>query len=925
MTKAGLLSYLASKDGFDSTHPDRTWFVFCACILLGTLLIDVYTPAGIPASLLYILAVAAVGMVPGSRIHWIVAAISTGLTVVGLYGASAESVGWIEVTNRAISISAIWLAAWIVSRWQKGARSRSHDLSVRLRSLLTHSQTIIFVKDLQGRYLEVSEQFLALIDAPADLVIGKTDHELFPHHIADSYRQHDCEVVHAGGVLNFEEHTLLKGEPRFFVVRKFPLRDEAGRIVAIGGVATDMTARLQAEVARHEAQERLDLVVAATQTGIWDWDMQTNRIYYCPFWKGSLGYEESEISDSLAEWEARLHPDDKARVFALVDDYLSGRIASYQLEHRLRHKNGTYRWIHSVAVLQRDEAGRPRRLTGSHVDITERKQAAHALAQSESTLRSFFDSGVMMMGIIELYPGDILHISDNRCAAGFFGTTPELIQGRRDSELGVPSATIALWSRHYEESGRTKQPVRFEYCHPDLSSAVEKRVSVTVCWIGTGPSGRDRYSYVVEDVTESRCMETTLAETAERYRGVVTALAEGIVLHDAQGRIMACNPSAERILGLSAGQLMGRTPDDADWQAIHPDGRPFDCELRPPTLTLRTGLPCSDVVMGIRRPTGELRWISINTQALICPDGGPPSGVVGSFHDITERRRAEQALLDVQTQLERRVRERTARIHELEHQRSQAETVAALGHLAADIAHEVNNPLAGIKNAFYLVKQGISAEHRHYRFVELIDREIQRLAAIVKKMYTLYQDGASDQWQATKVSDLLQNVATLLDYKLVSRRIRLRTEMELTCPIVTLPRADLFQVLLNLVQNAIDASPADAEVVLQVAQQGDMLHWSVMDHGTGIAPEVLPHIFEPFFTTKSADGRQGLGLGLSVSRRLICAMGGRIEVHTQPAGGSIFTVIHPLDLTGGARQQDAMPAMNKEQDDDDYAKTHSHC
>ena len=120
MTKAGLLSYLASKDGFDSTHPDRTWFVFCACILLGTLLIDVYTPAGIPASLLYILAVAAVGMVSGSRIHWAVAAISTGLTVSGLSWSWSGGIAWVEVTNRAISIGAIWLTAWIVSRWQKG-------------------------------------------------------------------------------------------------------------------------------------------------------------------------------------------------------------------------------------------------------------------------------------------------------------------------------------------------------------------------------------------------------------------------------------------------------------------------------------------------------------------------------------------------------------------------------------------------------------------------------------------------------------------------------------------------------------------------------------------------------------------------------------------------------------------------------------
>ncbi|MBX3124982.1 MAG: PAS domain S-box protein, partial [Nitrospira sp.] len=530
-------------------HSGRPWYAFCASILLATLLIDLSAPAGISASLLYLLAVAAVGMVSGSSMHWIVAAISTGLTVVGLYGATPESIGWIELTNRAMSIGAAWVTAWIVSQWKKGARSHAHDVSIRLRSLLTHSQTIIFVKDLQGRYLEVSEQFLASVGAPAEQVIGKTDHELFPQDIADSYRQHDCKVLHTGEVMSFEEDALLNNDPRFYVVRKFPLRDEGGRIIAVGGVATDMTARLQAEVARHEAQERLDLVVAATQTGIWDWDMQANTMYYSPRWKSSLGYEEQEISNSPSEWETRLHPDDRARAFALVDDYLSGRIASYELQHRLRHKDGTYRWIHTCAVLQRDEEGRPRRMTGSHVDITERKRAEEALSRSESTLRSFFESGVMMMGVVELQDGDILHLSDNRCAASFFGTTSELMQGQLASKLGAPPDTIALWHRHYEMSRESAQSVRFEYPHSDPTSGTERYLSVSVCWIGTGPSERHRYSYVAEDVTEARRTKTALVETAERYRGVVTALAEGIVLQNAQGQIIACNPSAEQILG----------------------------------------------------------------------------------------------------------------------------------------------------------------------------------------------------------------------------------------------------------------------------------------------------------------------------------------------------------------------------------------
>ena len=904
---------------------ERQCYALCAVIMAGTAVVDVYTPLGLVAGVGYLAAVVVAGLAPSQRFPYIVAAISTGLILLGGYWSESGGILWIGVTNRAISIGAIWLIAWVVLQWRTAARSRAHDLSVRLRSILTHSQTNIFVKDLQGRYLEVNEQFLFLTGFSAEMVIGKTDSDLFPPETAALYREHDGRVIEAGAPMNFEETWALNDGLHLYMVSKFPLRDEHGAIVAIGGIATDITARLQAEAARSEAQERFDLVATATQTGIWDWDLQTNHMYYCPLWKASLGYQEHEISNSPTEWESRLHPDDKSRAFALVDDYLSGSIPSYELEHRLRHRDGSYRWIQTCALLQRDADGRPRRMIGSHVDITERKRAEDALAQSESTLRSFFNSGAMMMGIVELLGGDILHVSDNRRAASFFGTTPESMQGKRASELGAPPDIIAHWIRYYEETERTKQPVRFEYVHSQRGSGIELCFSATVCWIGTGPSGRSRYSYVVDDVTEARCLAEALGQTAERYHGVVTALAEGVVLHDEQGRIIACNPSAEQILGLTADQLMGRTPVDPGWQAIHEDGSHFAPHERPPMVTLRTGRPCSNVIMGLSRPTGERRWISINTQALLRAGQDRPYAVVGSFHDITERRRAEQALLEVQSQLEQRVRERTARIQQLESQRSQAEKLAALGHLAAGIAHEVNNPLAGITNAFHLVKQGIEREHRHYRFVDLIDREIQRLTAIVKKMYTLYQGLPATERQATDIAELLQDVATLLEHKMAVKRLRLHTEVDTPLQVVNVSRSDLFQVLLNLVQNAIDASPPGSEVVLNVSEREGLLRWSVTDCGTGIAPDILPRIFEPFFTTKPGVGWQGLGLGLSVSRGLVQAMGGRIEVQTELQRGSTFTVVYPLEqpeLSGGRA---VGVDTDKEQNDDDYAATHSHC
>ena len=134
-------------------------------------------------------------------------------------------------------------------------------------------------------------------------------------------------------------------------------------------------------------QERLDLVVAGDTDGsLGDWDISTNRMYYSALWKASLGYEE---------WEPLIHPPNgkpsriprTSRVLALADDYLSDRVASHELEHRLRHKDGTgHRWIHTVAVLQRDPKG-VLADDRSHVDITKRKQAEQALSQSESTLK----------------------------------------------------------------------------------------------------------------------------------------------------------------------------------------------------------------------------------------------------------------------------------------------------------------------------------------------------------------------------------------------------------------------------------------------------------------------------------------------------------------------------------------------------------
>ncbi len=146
------------------------------------------------------------------------------------------------------------------------------------------------------------------------------------------------------------------------------------------------------------------------------------------------------------------------------------------------------------------------------------------------------------------------------------------------------------------------------------------------------------------DVTELLEAEAAVRESERRFGSLTNALAEGVLVQDARAAIVSCNLSAERILGLTADQMFGRTSVDPRWRAIHEDGSPFEGDSHPAMVTLRTGTPQFDITMGIHRPDGTLRWISINTQPIQGSSGSQPAGVVCSFHDITHRKHAEEVL-----------------------------------------------------------------------------------------------------------------------------------------------------------------------------------------------------------------------------------------------------------------------------------------
>lgn len=184
------------------------------------------------------------------------------------------------------------------------------------------------------------------------------------------------------------EHRIVHKDRRVRWIRNttVPHKDSFGRLTAFDGLVSDVTERKQAELALRRSQERLALVIQGSSDGIWDWDVATNEVYFSARWKAMLGYSDHEVPNHFSSWERLLNPDDRERALASVRAYLDGQTSTFELEHRLRHKDGSYRWILSRGVALRDSSGKPVRMAGSHVDLTARKETEEQLRRAYAEL-----------------------------------------------------------------------------------------------------------------------------------------------------------------------------------------------------------------------------------------------------------------------------------------------------------------------------------------------------------------------------------------------------------------------------------------------------------------------------------------------------------------------------------------------------------
>jgi two-component system NtrC family sensor kinase len=225
----------------------------------------------------------------------------------------------------------------------------------------------------------------------------------------------------------------------------------------------------------------------------------------------------------------------------------------------------------------------------------------------------------------------------------------------------------------------------------------------------------------------------------------------------------------------------------------------------------------------------------------------------------------------------------------------QAEKMAAIGRLAASVAHEINNPLQAIHNSLHLSLHDHLDGEKRLEYMNMAQSEVQRLIEIVQRMLDFYRPSRGSVAPAD-VNGLVENVLALSSKRLQHGDIRVHASLGPDVPPVPVVSDQITQVFLNIIINAIEAMPSGGDLQLEtkLSREGEWVLVCFRDTGQGMSPEQLSNLFEPFYTTKS----DGTGLGLAISYGIVERHGGMMEVSSQPGQGTTFTVKLPVHWAG---------------------------
>ncbi|MCM1983781.1 PAS domain S-box protein [Lyngbya confervoides] len=519
-----------------------------------------------------------------------------------------------------------------------------------LKTILDHLPIAVFVKDGRadhfGKMLLWNLKSEQLFGLTADQAIGKTDYDHFPKDQADFFFQKDRSAFDRGQPEDIPEESIDSYSlgRRLLHTVKIPFYNDHQQPEFLLCFSEDITERKQAEAALRESEARWQFALEGSGDGVWDWNAQTNQVFFSRQWKAMLGYADHEVGIGLEEWDSRIHPEDRDRCYADLQQHFRGETSVYRNEHRVCCKDGSYKWILDRGkVIEWTAEGQPLRVIGTHTDITERKQAEAALRESEAWARLAIQVGQL--------GGWRLHLDTNRV---------EMDERLREiwdepEDVAMTPLTQVMERVHPEDRSRVASAVNAAIA-PQSQGHYESEYRLvwkdgTERWVsakgqaqfeGEGESRRAvGFFGTVLDITDRKRLETALQESLDHLQQLndnVPAIVYRYVLHpDGSDALTYLSENVQEIFELPLEVCLQQM--SAVWERIHPEDIP---RLRTTILDSAQSLQPWQEQYRFTVPSGRQKWL----EAKSSPKRQPNGAVVwdGVIVDISDRKRAEEAL-----------------------------------------------------------------------------------------------------------------------------------------------------------------------------------------------------------------------------------------------------------------------------------------
>jgi len=815
---------------------------------------------------------------------------------------------------------------------RKQAEEELYRSQQMLQLVLDNIPQRVFWKDRNYVYRGGNKPFLQDAGLTSmEEIIGKDDFQLSWKKTAPLYRADDKKVMENNLTqVGYEEpQDKPDGSQMWLRTSKTPLHDSADHVIGILGTYEDITEQKRAAEIMRESEERFRLAFENANTGMCLVDLKGNLARVNNKMCKIFGYTKEELEHMTVNDIA--HPDDIDKSPEFIQKSLQGEIGSDIFEKRYFHKKGYVVTCEVSSSLVRKADGSPLYFISHIHDITERKRTEEALRESEEKYRTILES--IEEGYYEVdLAGNMTFVNDSTCQ--IYGYPREELIGMNNrcyTSKETAKKVFQVFNEVYR-TGKSNKGNDYEIIRKD---GTKRHITSSVTLMKDSSDKTIGFRGITQDITERKKTEEILRQSEEKYRQILENMEEGYFEVDLAGNYTFVNNAECRNLGYTKEELIGM------------NNRQYQDEATVKKMYLlfntlyKTGEPIKVLDVEIIQKDGTKKFNEISV-SLIRDSKGEKIGFSGVSRDITERKRAEDALKKSREELIKKNQELEesrkniqitlerlgAAYEELKTTQAkilQQEKMASIGQLAAGVAHEINNPMAFIASnlgtldkyirrlkdfiqaqseaikslkATEVIKQ-LEKKRKELKFdytindIDLLVKESidgsERVQKIVREL-NLFSRVTDEEYKDANINECMESSINIVGNELKHKATLHKDYGNL--PSTKCYPQKLNQVFINLLINAIQAIEEKGKIKIKTWEKDGSIWVTVSDTGCGIPRENQSKIFEPFFTTKEAG--KGTGLGLSISYEIMQRHKGEISFESKEGKGTTFTIRIPV-------------------------------